>query len=298
MKTDETGHPPGGGRDLCIVVASNDEPCLQQNLLASDMVRAGAPVHVERGAISAAAAYNRGLDATTADIVVFAHQDVYFPPGWDRLLRQTLADIARQDPGWALVAPYGISEAGRNVGDVWSTSLGRRLGGPFPVPVRAQSFDELVIVMRRSAGLRFDESLPGFHLYGTDIVQSAAAKGCGAYVAWLPVVHNDKFHGALGEDFAASYRYIWRKWRHRLPLRTPVVRIRWHGLSLAWSQWLARGPIEERRAKAGDTGTDPRLFSGSSGWEQEDWPERQTPAAPRPRPSRRRRFRLWLQNLI
>lgn len=296
MTTDETEHPPGSG--LCIVVASNDEPCLQQNLLASDMVRAGVPVHVERGAVSAAAAYNRGLDATTADIVVFAHQDVYFPPGWDGLLRQTLADIARHDPGWALVAPFGVSEAGRHVGDVWTTSLGRRLGGPLPAPVRAQSFDELVIVMRRASGLRFDETLPGFHLYGTDIVQTAAARGQAAYVAWLPVVHNDKFHDVLGEDFARSYRYMWHKWRRRLPLRTPVVWIRWHGLSLAWSQWQARAAMPERRAKASDTATDPRLFSAASGWESADWPVLRAPGPPRPRPSLRRRLRLWLRDLI
>lgn len=269
---------PDGAQDLCLVVASHEEACLQRNLMASPMVRAGMPVHVERGAPSAAAAYNRGLDATTAPIVIFAHQDVYFPPGWDRLLRRTLAQLDAADPSWALVGSYGISTAGDHVGDIWGTGLSRRLGAPFPAPVPAQSFDEHVIVMRRAAGLRFDPALPGFHLYGTDIVQTARAAGRGAYVAWLPLVHNHKFYPNLGADFAESYHFTRRKWRGRLPLRTPVLWIRWHGLSLRRYQfmaWLVRG---RRRAMAGDTTTDPRHFSALCGWESAGWHE----AAPLP----------------
>ncbi|MCX7888844.1 MAG: glycosyltransferase family protein [Rhodobacteraceae bacterium] len=63
------------------------------------MVSAGGiPVHVEHGARSAAVAYNRGLDATDAPFVIFAHQDVYFPPGWDRRLAETLAILDAADP--------------------------------------------------------------------------------------------------------------------------------------------------------------------------------------------------------
>ena len=196
------------------------------------------------------------------------------------------------------MAPYGISLASQHVGDVWSTSLGCRLGGPFPTPLPAQSFDELVIVMRRSAGLRFDEALPGFHLYGTDIVQTAKARGRGAYVAWLPVVHNDKFHGVLGADFTASYQYLWRKWRGSLPLRTPVLWVRWHGRSLDWLRWFAGQSIDKRRLTAGDSRTDPHLFSQACGWEDENWHGRRTPGPAAPSPGLRRRVRLWLQHLI
>lgn len=296
--TDGSTYQPDGGKTLCIVVACNDEAYLRQNLLASEAVQSGTVVHVERGASSAGAAYNRGLDATSAPIVIFAHQDVYFPPGWDDLLLRTLTDLEQQDPDWALVAPFGVSLAGQHVGDVWTTSLGRRLGGPLPVPVPAQSFDELVIVMRRSAGLRFDEALPGFHLYGTDIVQTAKANGCGAYVAWLPVVHNDKFHGTLGADFTASYQYFWRKWRRSLPLRTPVLWVRWHGGSLDWYRWFSLRSIEKRRLMAGDSRTDPHQFSQACGWEDAGWRDRRTPGPQEPPPKLRRRLRLWLQHLI
>jgi glycosyltransferase involved in cell wall biosynthesis len=254
--------------DLCIVVACNDDASLAQNLMASDLIRnKGVPVHVERGAPSASVAYNRGLAATTQAIVIFAHQDVYFPPGWEAKLAAAIAQIEVNDPNWALLAPFGMSMTGAHIGDVWTTSLSRRVGQPVTGPTAVQSYDELVIIMRRASLLQFDNGLPRFHLYGTDIVQTARAQGLGAYVADMPVVHNDHFHDRLRGDFAEGYHYVRRKWRANLPLRTSVLWIRWHGLSLLWYRLRAARSLKGRKAMAGDTNTDPQVFSARSGWE-------------------------------
>ena len=253
---------------FCIVVASNNDTILAHNLMASDMVRnKQVPVHVERGASSASIAYNRGLAATTQPIVIFAHQDVYFPPGWETKLAAAIAQIEATDPNWALLAPFGMSMTGAHIGDVWSTSLSRRVGQPVTVPTPVQSFDELVIILRRASSLQFDNGLPRFHLYGTDIVQMARAQGLGAYVAHLPVVHNDGFHDRLRSDFAEGYHYVRQKWRAHLPLRTSVLWTRWHGLSLLWYRLRAARSFKRRKAMAGDTKTDPQVFSARSGWE-------------------------------
>ena len=258
---------------LCIVCASNDEACLQRNLLMSDLVvRHGVPVHVERGAPSAAIAYNRGLAATTAPYVIFAHQDVYFPPNWQDKLAAAIAATEALDPDWALLAPFGMTADGTHVGQVWSTSQSGCVGTPMRAPQPVQSFDELVIVLRRDSGICFDEKLPLYHLYGTDIVQIAWAAGKGAYVADLPVVHNDGFHGRLGADFTQGYHYVRRKWRKALPLRTPVLWVTWHGLNLPWYRLRAARATAARQAKAGDTDTDPRVFSTRCGWESPDRP--------------------------
>ena len=162
---------------FCIVVASNNDTILAHNLMASDMVRnKQVPVHVERGASSASIAYNRGLAATTQPIVIFAHQDVYFPPGWETKLAAAIAQIEATDPNWALLAPYGITDKAAHAENVWTTNLNRRIGDVLPHPVLAQGYDELVIVMRRTSGLLGEENLPNFHLYGTDIVQTARAQ--------------------------------------------------------------------------------------------------------------------------
>lgn len=255
----------------CIVVACNDDRKLADHVLASDMVRRhGIEVHVERGAPSAAAAYNRGLDNTTAPIVIFAHQDVYFPPDWHARLCDVIDDLDASDPDWALVAPFGIAaEDDAYVGEVWSSSLGGMIGYSTNKPVPAQSFDELTFVMRRGSGLRFDEGLPNFHLYGTDIVQSARKAGLGAYVAMLPLVHNDSYHDQLREDFRESYNYMRRKWRDDLPIRTPVVRLTRHGVNFKIDQIRWWRSNRKRRDMSVTTEVDPKVYSARCGWEND-----------------------------
>lgn len=252
---------------ICIVVASNSDEVLNRNLLASPLVAAGVPVEVVRGAPSAAVAYNRGLDATVAPLVIFAHQDVYLPAGWEARLARALAAVEARDPDWALIGPYGVRAGGGHVGHVWSTSLGRALGETPAEPQPVESFDELLLVMRRDAGLRFDEALPLWHLYGTDIVQAARAAGRGAHVADLACVHNDGFHGRLGADFGAAYDFLRRKWAARLPVWSPIVRLDRFGLGLPAYRLRAWRSLERRRAMALDPGSDPRLFARRCGWE-------------------------------
>ena len=247
--------------DLCC--ASHSDPILQANLAASPLVRAGQPLHVERGAPSAGVAYNRLLDRTQAPVVVFAHHDVYLPHGWDRLLAARLADLPAD---WALFGPYGVGLEGAAIGPVWSSSLGL-IAGRVPLdPVPVQSFDELLIVMRRGAGLRFDEGMPGWHLYGTDIVTQARARGLTAHAGALPCIHNDRFHEALGPDFAASYRHLQRKWRAMLPLRSPITKISRSGLHLLRDTWKTRQSTGIRAAMAVGTDYAPAELAARCGW--------------------------------
>lgn len=256
------------GNSLCIIAAVNDDESLEKNLLRSDMVQDGSvPVHVERGASSASIAYNRGLDATDASVVIFAHQDVYFPPNWLDLLTTAIRETEKVDPDWALIAPFGMDLQGRHIGQVWSTSLGAVIGQAVSRPEPVQSFDELVIVMRRDAGLRFDDTMPMFHLYGTDIVLSARARGLNAYVCHLPVVHNDGFHDRLRADFAHAYHFLRKKWARALPVRTPVLWVTKSGLGLAKYRFRAWRSVQKRRSFAHDTGTDPKVYSAKCGWE-------------------------------
>ena len=88
-----------------------------------------------------------------------------------------------------------------------------------------QSLDELLIVLRRSSGLRFDPDLPHFHLYGTDIVQTALASGKGAYVVDAPVIHNSKPIKRLDRNFWMAFNYMVGKWRGLPPIQTPVCQL-------------------------------------------------------------------------
>ena len=149
---------PALPKGVVIGCLSNDARILSDNLMCSPMVRAGGiPVDVETEARSAASGYNRFLDRTEGPFVILAHQDVYLPEGWDRLLAARIAEVEavylimgrdrrlRHRPRWG------------GLGTVWSTSIGQIVGRVALDPVSIQSADELLIVLRRHEGLRFDE---------------------------------------------------------------------------------------------------------------------------------------------
>ncbi|GAB1360939.1 hypothetical protein MASR1M32_01750 [Rhodobacter sp.] len=250
---------------FALACASHSEAILQANLARSPCL-AGIPLHVERNAPSAAAAYNRALDATDAEVVIFAHHDVYLPKGWDRLLAARPAEVEALDRDWALYGTFGVALDAAHIGPVWSSSLGQIVGRVPLAPVEVQSFDELLIVLRRSSGLRFDEDLGGWHFYGTDIVAQARARGLRAWAGALPCIHNDRFHDALGPDFAAAYRAMRRKWRRHLPLRSPITKISRSGLHLIRDTWHARGSKDFRESMALDTGTPVETLAARCGW--------------------------------
>lgn len=215
-----------------VVAAVNDEQILAENLAMSPLFCEGISLWPMKAFSSAGEAYNAGIDAGHSDVLVFAHQDVYLPRPWLQQLLSGIQAVEVIDPGWAVIGVYGVGRDGKHVGHCWSSGLNRELGFEFGPPQRVVSIDELVIVLRRSSGLRFDEGLPGFHLYGTDIVQAALAKGFGAYVIHAPVVHNSRRVKTLLGAYAKAYRYMRRKWHSTLPIPTTVVPVTRFGYPL------------------------------------------------------------------
>lgn len=253
--------------DIAIVCASHNDEILDANLRRSPMIADGSvPLHVERNAATASIAYNRALDATTAEIVVFAHHDVYLPKGWEKLLATRLRALEQHDPNWALFGPFGVGIDNSHIGPVWSSSIGLIVGRVPVTPAEVQSFDEMVIILRRSSGLRFDEALPGWHMYGTDIVTQARAKGMHAYAGALPTIHNDRYHEHLREDFVECYQAMRKKWRDRLPLRTPIIKISRSGLHLYKNRWSDYSSLDIRANMSVGIGNPPELLTSLCGW--------------------------------
>jgi glycosyltransferase involved in cell wall biosynthesis len=248
-----------------IICASHSDAILDANLGRSPCLST-IPLHVERGAPSASIAYNRGLDATTAPILIFAHHDVYLPPGWDRVLTDRLAELNATDPNWALFGTFGVGLDAAHIGPVWSSSIGQIVGRVPLTPAPVQSFDELLIILRRDSGVRWDDQLPGWHMYGTDIVTTARTMGRTAYAGSLPCIHNDRYHDALGDDYRACYRYMQRKWAGHLPLRTPITKISRSGLHLWRDLRAARKSASFRKGMAVGTDTAVETLAERCGW--------------------------------
>lgn len=209
---------------LGIVAAVNKHDVLEQNLLRSPMIAEGQiPLQTEEGHATCSSAYNTGMDAIDADVIVLAHQDVYLPRGWDERLMSCVSTIEEEGTDWGVLGVYGVRESAEHVGQVWSTGLQRELDSRVETPQAIVSLDELVIVVKRDDRLRFDESLPGFHLYGTDIVQTALDCGMNTLVFPGPVIHNSSPVRRLPSIYWQAHRYLSQKWRGRMPIPTCTV---------------------------------------------------------------------------
>ncbi len=208
--------------DWTLVVAVNDEAVLRGTLLASPDIDSHCQVIPKYGFSSAGAAYNSALAETTSDIVVFAHQDVYLPKGWFAALSRSLRALAITDPNWGVLGVFGVSRGNASDmrGHCYSTGLKRVLGDPFDAPIEAGVLDELLLVVRRGSGLKFDNGLPSFHLYATDICLQARANGMKCYIVSAFCVHNSNGVKYFTLDYWRSYIYMRRKWWGILPVKT------------------------------------------------------------------------------
>ncbi|NLF42697.1 MAG: hypothetical protein GX587_08380, partial [Bacteroidales bacterium] len=119
----------------------------------------------------------------------------------------------------------GVDKTNKTKGTVWSVGLSRIAGSNIDNPVEAISLDELLFVVKKSSNLYFDEELPGWHMYGTDIVWEALKKKMNSYIINAPVIHNSLPIFYFDKDFKKSYFFIRKKWRKHLPIKTTCVMI-------------------------------------------------------------------------
>ena len=227
--------------DFCVISAVDNLEVLDGCLNRSpDIADGSLPLVVVTGARSMPCAYNSGLAQTQAKICLLAHQDVYFPKGWLDRAVDVLNALTQSHPDWMVAGPYGVSPAGLHVGRVWDVTMKCELGGPGFAPTQVGSFDELLMILRRPDGFRFDEELPHFHLYGTDLVQTAISMGRTAWAVELPVVHKNRPIVSLGGGYLLAYRFARRKWRARLPIYTSVCALTYNPFPLWRARWRRR----------------------------------------------------------
>jgi hypothetical protein len=213
-------------RELTFVSAVNDHDIFSKNFLLSPMFARPHPhqIIVQSGFESAAAAYNDAIDRSANDLIVFSHQDVIFPAAWLLDLEHAFEQLERTDPNWGVLGCFGKTVDGRGWGYVCMPGLGM-LGSRSDKPERVQTLDEIVLIIRKSSGLRFDPTLPHFHFYGADLCLRAAERNMNSYAISAFCVHNTQYNLVLPPDFYACYRHVKRRWKERLPIQTTCIRI-------------------------------------------------------------------------
>jgi hypothetical protein len=236
---------------ITFVVALDDQDELRQNLLRS---RPGfddrhqwliVDNRSNRSYSALSRLYDEAYEEADHDLLVFCHQDVFFPPDWEARLMSALARLERQDPEWGVVGSVGVppplpddregpARRFRHPRGHWAAPSGYRYAGPLPHAV--QALDEMWLGVRKRTGVRFDRGLPGFHCYGIDLSLTARAAGRRSYALDAFVWHKhrngrgrlirsaedstrmrDRATPAFAEAYAASYEYVGAKWNHLRP---------------------------------------------------------------------------------
>lgn len=237
-------------RATFVLPVSDDMVC-EKNFLASPFVRTGqrGEILLQRGFASAALAYNDAVDRAANDLLILVHQDVFLPESWPFQMEASLRYLEAHNPNWGVLGCYGVTVDGRHVGHCYSHGLGI-LGKPFSTPVRVRTLDEMVLIVRKSRGLRFDERLAHWHLYGTDICLEAEKRGMSCYSIPAFCIHNTRQLGCLPPDFDRAYDQVKEKWRDRLPIQTPCTSISKCGRALLKNRLQRKFPILRRRRVA------------------------------------------------
>jgi hypothetical protein len=173
-------------------------------------------------------AFNDAMDRSSNDLMIFAHQDIVFPKDWPSDFERALKSLEATDPNWGILGCYGETLDHKGRGFVFSTGCGV-LGAPFAEPMPVQTLDEIVLIVRKSSGIRFDESLPHFHFYGADVCLEAARRGMKSYAISAFCIHNADQNLILAKEFYAAYKPFKKKWREHLPIHTTSVWVtRWN----------------------------------------------------------------------
>jgi hypothetical protein len=228
-------------RKLNFVTCASNLKVLSEHLLSSPCLRNGGhSLTVFFNAPSAAHGFNAAMIAAsnTADLsqsnfswLVWAHQDVFLPQGWDLRFNQALDAALLKFPKLTVVGAYGVVGAGgqsRRAGHV--LDRGTLLKESMPLPCLVDSLDELMFAVRVDANLRLDPAL-GFDFYATDLVLQAQAKGLQCAVVdafcehWSSTPASGEISNAVVKRIQDSASVFEHKWAARLPVTTPCFPI-------------------------------------------------------------------------
>jgi GT2 family glycosyltransferase len=253
-----------------VISATNNNRVLESSLLSSPDLRDASQVILQRGYSGAAAAYNHAIDKAQSDLLVFVHQDVYLPAGWLASLRRTLELLSKVDPNWGVLGIWGVNKSPTDgTGFLYCTANGR-LGNAFEGVREVRTLDEVLLIMRKSSNLRFDEQLPGFHMYGPDICLEAKRQGMRSYAISAFCIHNTSSYKMLPLDFWRCYLLMRKKWRSALPIATSCTEItfgcwpmiRWN-VTRAANILLRRHRVVTRHEDPSQLSLDPSWSNGA-----------------------------------
>lgn len=138
---------------ISFVVLATDRVVLADNLMSSAIFKGQHPhqILVLEAQTSVGEALENGIQQAQHAWVVYVHQDVYLPQGWDQRFCQQVTEAASQVAQAGLFGVYGIQR--RNTGSrLHGTLMDRQWhkqeGGPFPR--RVDALDDVLIGFKKA----------------------------------------------------------------------------------------------------------------------------------------------------
>ncbi len=202
---------------LSIICSANNETLLRDNLLRSPIVTRHELI-VKQNYRNVSAAYNRAMEQSESDYLIFVHQDVYLPDSFEDDLFNALIDL--NDVDWGVLGVAG------KLGDKYLGHIldrGNPWGSPQGLPAEVQTLDELLLILKRDT-FHFDESLPNHHMFGADVCLQAREEGKKVLAIDAYCEHNSALRGHPA-GIELGMEYMRKKWQHRLPIHTTCVTI-------------------------------------------------------------------------
>lgn len=168
--------------ELGYVTCVGDVNVLGQRLLASPCFgEAKRPLIAHFNAASAAQAFNAAISVcltpTSSQWMVWVHEDVFLPAGWELRFKSQILEALATWSNIAVVGVYGVAGSGPNARQVGHVlDRGTLLHPAQALPCLVDSLDELLFAVRIDSGLRLDPAL-AYDFYATDLVLQARANG-------------------------------------------------------------------------------------------------------------------------
>jgi len=186
------------------------------------------PIYNEGNIYTASIAANIALEICKDRFLLYVHQDVKFKPEASK----KLASIIKNYPeNVAIVGAAGVRDTiypellgkwGNNeipnatAGKVWDQNDELIWDGSDYFHI-VQSVDEVLMLIDRNSGLRFDPSWRGFHLYGLDFCLQARSTGYQVAATTIEIQHCGQYSSSLYHEanFMGRLVKLHEKWGMR-----------------------------------------------------------------------------------
>jgi GT2 family glycosyltransferase len=152
---------------------------------------------------------NEGIKKANTNILVLCHQDVSLPQDFTERLYQKIEKY----PNFGVIGVAGRKANGECAGGC-VVSDGHVYGDLREGEVL--TLDECLLVIRKNSGLRFDETVKGWHFYGADLCLQAARNGLKNYAVDIPVKHHGV--GTIDSTYWPLMAAFKHKWENFYPI--------------------------------------------------------------------------------